>query len=389
MDLMSTNTALNTIEPDDLADYLRMSGWREVQNARKSWRVFLGDAADDGEPFEMIIPEKQSAEGNRFLASSVNLLSQLNDESPELILQRIQSRNQDVLQIYDLKSEYRSSVALDAAVRQVTSMKQLVGFSAQSEKKALPYYQRLEVSDSPTHILHRYKFGHTIRGSFGFTIIAPVTSDFTTYSQSKMFDEEDSREIVISPIERRVMERIVRGLQITVDETRKQTPESIAKYYPSGFNGNMCTSIVNMSDKMDIPIEYRILWSPRIAPSQELAGVSTIRTRRLEYASLLTAADMLKKTEPQRVSIRGRVTTLSSSDRPISGDALRNVIINWVNKDRPGPTKVLATMDRPEDYHQALEWHENWAVIEVTGYLQRYGNYWRLNEATDFHVVSE
>jgi hypothetical protein len=382
---MPKNKALDLVEPDELADYLHLNGWKETRNAKKGWRVFLGDKADDGEPFEVIIPQRRSLEGNSFLASSINLLSQLTDEAPELVLQRIQNRNQDVLQIYDLKSEHSAAISLGAAAVQVTSMKNLVGYGALSEKNALPYYQRSVVSTS--RMLRRYQFGHTIRGSFGFTIIAPVREPPNTLHQTRMFDENDSLEIVIAPVERRVMERIVRGLHITVDATRSHQPEGIAQHYPSGFNGNMCSSIVSLSNNKDIPLEYRILWSPRIVPSQDLVSASIIRTNRLEYASLETAAIMLKKTEPQRVVIRGRITGLSSSERPLSGEAQRNVVINWIGKDRPGPSKVLTIIDLPENYSQALRWHEDWDIIEVTGYLQRTGNYWRLNDPTGFRVV--
>lgn len=387
MDLSPDSTLISSFRPDDFAEYLRLHGWSETEQARGPWRVFTNDRLDGEELVELVLPRKASSlEGRMHIASSINLLSHLNDESPEAVVQRILFRDHDVLQIRNLETEDDTSIELDMAVEQVASMKQLISYGACSEDTARPFFPRPQ-GRYYRRVTRHYRFGHTFRGSFGFTLTSRVEAPVVRFYQTTLFpDSDDEGELIVAPPERRVMERIVRGLTSTREAVQRQEPEFLAGQYPSGFNGNMCQALVEMSQEKDVPLEYRVIWSPRIQPSRDVERVERVELRRVEFASLETASQMMRKVAPEYKPVRGLVTELRASDNPASSESRRTVVILWTSKDIPGPSKVIVSLE-PQDYRQALHAHDEWQIIEVSGLLQRFGNYWKLNEPRDFKVV--
>lgn len=385
MSINADSKLIEDVRPTDIAEFLRLRGWQELQSEHKNWLIFIGDHDDSGEPFEIVLPKRvaRTPEARMHLASSLNLLSELNGEDVTQTLERVQYRNWDVLRIRALDDEIDSAISLDVAAQQVQAMRQLVGYGACSEKKALPFYGQL--NKDAKRIVDSYGFGHTFRGSFGFTLTSPVRS-VERYTQSSLFDDEDTASIVVAPTERRVMERIVRGLSSTKEAVQQHKPEQIARQYQSAFNANMCQSIVKLSYRKTIPTEFEVLWSPKLRPSDDVEHAPAVHLNKVEYASLETAEATLRETQPELIFVRGRITELRSSDNPRGLDSRRTVVIHWIHKNIPGPAKVLVELS-PDQYREALRAHEDWISVEVSGYLQRLGYYWRLNEPRDFRLV--
>lgn len=385
MDISPDSNLITTFRPEDFADYLRLEGWAEAEQRRGSWRVFTNDRVEPDDPVEIVLPRKAaSLEGRMHIASSVNLLSQLTDENPETIVQRIQYRNYDVLQITNTDVRDDSSIELGQAAEQVQSMKQLIGYGACSEDTARPYFPRPQGKLFRPVVRH-YRFGHTFRGSFGFTLTSRVEQPIN-YIQTALFPQEETgEEFLFAPAERRVLERIMRGLNITREAVRAAEPERIAREYADGFNGNMCKAIVEMSFDKGAPLEYRVMWSPRIRPAEDVRSIAAVHLRHVEYSSLDTAYMMLRKTEPEYRSVRGIVTGLHSNDNPAGSETRRTVVILWLSKDISGPSKVIVSLEN-EDYQQALKAHGDWQTVEVTGLLQRFGNFWKLSDPRHFSL---
>jgi len=388
MDLSPDSKLISTFRPEDLAEYLRLVGWTEAELNRGPWRVFTNERQIPGEALELVVPRKAVAvEGRMHLASSINLLSRISQEDPEAIIQRILYRDYDVLRVRNLETEDDNAIELGMAADQVDSLKNLIIYGACSESTALPFFPRPQ-GKLYRPIARHYRFGHTFRGSFGFTLSSRMETPIIRFTQARLFPEQDDdRELIVASPERRVLERIARGLSFTTDAVREQQPEQLAEQYPSGFNGNMCKAIFRMATERNRPIEYEVRWSPRVPPSTDVEKDKIVQLSRNAFASLETAYEMLRKTEPEYKPVRGLVTGLSSSDNPLGSESRRTVVILWTNKDSPGPSKVIVALE-PEDYQAALRAHGSWHMIEVIGLLQRFGNYWKLNEPREFRVLS-
>ena len=100
------------------------------------------------------------------------------------------------------------------------------------------------------------------------------------------------------------MERIVKGLLFTQEATESREPNILIENYHQGFNSNMCTAIVNMSQGKQLPLEYSINWSSVIDPSlEEIKDIGSVELNSESYHILEYAAEVLSELEPEKVTI--------------------------------------------------------------------------------------
>jgi len=334
--------------------------------------------------------EPNVPDGNVYLANAVNILSVVAREPPEMTTRRIRFHNRDVLSVRNIETGEQGSIALKLASRQVSELKNLVAYSACSERDPRPHFDTL--LRIGRKMVERYRFGHTFPGSFGFTIESPPIGKPTVYAlpssvpeQISLIPEEELPRV--PPFGRRVMERIVRGLKATQQATREGDVSVLVKSYPSGFNSRMCAAIVRMARDKALPIEYTVLWSPRVVPGDDVADPGPIRLSETSYLYLEEAEQLLRKLEPRTVVVRGLVISLRSKDDPLEAGSARSVVINWINRERgERPVGIVVPLER-EDYVKASEAHLNWQTVEVTGVAEKVGNVWRLLEPRDFRVI--
>lgn len=232
-------------------------------------------------------------------------------------------------------------------------------------------------------MVEHYRFGHTFAGSFGFTILSPIIHLPTPYVQMNLFGEAPPEPV--PPIERRVMERIIRGLSNTRQAVRGNDPQLLIREYASGFNGNMCQSIVRMSQDKRVPIEYKVFWSPKVKPADDVDETQSFELSELSYDYLEYAANELKKLKPEYVTVRGRIVGLSSKDNPLGATAHRSVIIRGRYREDMRPVDIIVELNK-DDYVTASQAHIEWVIVEVNGVLSRSGYNWRLTDATDFKI---
>lgn len=339
----------------------------------------------EGSPLEIVLPvDAQSLELPVYLANSINLLSALKDEPPEKIIKRVSNHNFDILNIRNLDTGEYTSITLRLAANQIREIKRLVTYSACSEKTAKPHFNDpLKVGHEMTE---HFRFGHTFSGSFGFTIESQVRELPIRHRQMSLLPEMDVEDIIMLPPERRVMERIVRGLITTSQATQKHDPRKLIEDYPSGFNSNMCDAIVRMFNDGAAPLEYGVLWSPRIKPSDDVSDIDVIHLNENSYFHLHFASEILKSLEPEIVTIQGLVISLSSQDDPLSNrDINRSIMIKWTTRPTR-PINVVVFLSR-DDYVLAHDAHLNWKTVEVSGIIQKVGNVWQLCEYRDFRLT--
>lgn len=383
MGILPNSILLRNLRVEDLVMYLEFTGWKPASTSNDRWLVLEGASDIDGEPLEIVLPYDSSAPDlNIYLANAVNLLSAVTEDLPENAVRKIKYYDRDVLNIRDLETGEQDSITLRLAARQVSQLKRLVAFAASSEREPRPHFNvALGIG---RRMIERYRFGHTFRGSFGFTIESPIVSKPI---QLPLFPE-DEQEVVIMPLERRVMERIVRGLLATQKATAERDLQRLVGEYFSGFNANMCDAIVRMSKDKTLPLEYTVLWSPRLEPADDIETPGIIRLTETSYQYLEDASRELRELEPEYAVIRGMVTDLSSKGDPLgSSDIPRSVAVRWTNRPEGGrPVKVIMSLEK-EDYIAAHKAHLDWKTVEVTGIIKRVGNLWRLSDPRDFKVV--
>ncbi len=383
VDTTPNSPLLRGLRPELVKEYLELTGWHLVAQAGGRWWTLHGPAALDGHPLEVILPrDSRARDVSVYLASAINLLTALTDEPPETVVRRIKYCDRDVLNMRIVETDEYDSIALELAAKEVVQLKRLVAFGASSEHEPKPHFN--EPLSIGRRMVERYRFGHTFAGSFGLTIESPVIGG---PFQLPLF-HDDSDRVEIMPLERRVMERIVRGLLATQSAVTQQDGQILVHQYSGGFNANMCDAIVQMSRDRTLPLEYTVLWSPKLEPEKGVKDAGTVHLGERAYQYLQDASEELRELQPEYVTVRGMVTDLSSKGAPLGpGEIPRSVAIRWTDRpDGARPVKVIVSLGR-DDYIQSLDAHREWKTVSVTGVIQRVGALWRLSDPRDFRVV--
>ncbi|MBN8637661.1 MAG: hypothetical protein J0M07_20240 [Anaerolineae bacterium] len=383
MNISPDSSLVSDLSLEQTIGYLETSGWKTVANKGK-WRVFEGGQDAEHKPIEIVLPNNASApDRSLYLSTAVNLLSALNDETPEQTVRNIRLYDRDILMIRNIETDDRDSIPLSLAPKQVAELKKLVAFSASSENSAKPHF----VSQAKIAVwaTKHYRFGHTFAGSFGYTVEAPLMGMPTKYVQKSLLADEIPDGVIL-PMERRILERIVRGLIYTQEAVQSQNAGTLVRNYPKGFNSNMCVAIAKISEDAKSPIEYGVQWSAKLSPSQDIAGFRRARVSPFAADLLRSAARELSALNPEYTEVIGPVTALASGDNPMSTRAIdRTVVVRYL-RPTGRPLTVRVSLDR-DAYVLAHQAHLNWSTISVKGILQNLGYAWVLADPTEFHIL--
>ena len=370
---------------EDLLEYLHNTGWQLVPSINNKWIVFEGASDIEGNPLEIVLPQDPHiVDIQVHIANAINTLCAVADAPLEVTVAKIKYHNQDVLRVRNPETGETDALSLKIAAQQVFELKQLVAYSACSEDEPKPYFMNSQLP-SARSMVEKYRFGHTFRGSFGFTIETPrISKQRFGVQKSLIPNMVNDQEYV--PLARRVMERIVRGLLVTQEATETRDVQKIVREYKRAFNSNMCRAIVNMSIGKKQPLEYTIAWSSVMPPSDEtLRDPGVIRLDYHSYEYLAHAAEILSELEPEEVTITGLVTDLSARDNPLGLDTSRSIIIRWHDKSKGTIHKVYVVLEK-EDYLKAIKAHQEWRPVTITGTLQRVKRNWKIINYHDFRT---
>ena len=231
------------------------------------------------------------------------------------------------------------------------------------------------------NVLDHFQFGHTVRGSFGYRIESKIKAD--SLVQYDMFADEPEP---IIPYERKVMERIYKGLSATDKAVNTDDISLLTEGYFTGLNANMCTAILNLAGDRNDPIEYNFKWSKKISVSDELAAVPKIKINRDHLEILKSASEQLYSQSPECVSIEGLVTDLTSKGDPereeLDG---RSITIQRLTPE--GRSQRVSVMLDRDAYLSAIKAHREWKTIGIQGYLEYRNSKWRLTNPEGFRIL--
>jgi hypothetical protein len=372
---------------NNLLPYLRYSGWIEYHEPSDNWIVFHGEQDINGQPFELVLPRvnKSHEEKQSYIIKAVEILTALKNEPMQLIAQSIICYDRDIFYVRNTEAEDTNALPFKLAVNQIKNLKRTLEYSASSEKDARPYYYNL--SQVARKEIDNFLFGHTFAGSFGFTVETPRLSNSPQFIQQRLFDDDQYPLQANIPIERRIMERIARGLKNTkfAEESRDQS--ILVEEYASGFNSNMCSSIVGMSESKRSNVEFRIAWSPKLKPGDDIVDIKPVRIHENGYEILDYVAKELKTLKPKYLSLTGHIRALTSSDNPQNLGTRRAVVLRALLPNARRTTDIILELER-DDYSLAIKAHEDWQNIEVSGILSRSGTGWRLLNIRNFKVLA-
>jgi len=372
----------------DFATYLSQTGWLRIETEAKPFAIFNGPLDINKKPVRIVLPAKEDTrEQPLYFSNALDILSSLKNIEPATIAQDINTVNRDVLRVRIEGQGAHEAIPLRTAAQQINDLKQLVAYAARSEEDKKPYYINAQVPIAKD-MVNAYRFGHTFRGSFGLTIETPRLQEIHTYQQLSLFQSltlfPDSTKT--TPIWRRVMERIARGLLFVDKATKERDPKQLLDNYATGLNANMCQALANMFNAQDTSVEFSIKWAPIQVPDDPLIRSFTrIKLDQSAQNQLAYAAKELVETHQEETTIRGTIVELNAKASPMDMDTSRSIRIQWFEPSEGKVYEATATLS-VDDYMKAIGAHRDWHIVEITGLLTNKKDVWRFVDYSRFNT---
>ena len=365
---------LYTLPLHHYKSYLELEDWTLV-NENDRWVVF-----EDSNAIELAIPKnRRASDYHMYIDHVLKTLSFSQDIEPEIVAEDILSYDLDIFGAILDDSDGATSISMRSADVYFAELKQLLMYSASSEEKREPFFKT--ALQKARKVLDHFQFGHTVRGSFGYRIESKIKAD--NHVQYDMFANEPEP---IIPHERKVMERIYKGLAATDKAVNMGDMSILTEGYTTGLNANMCTAILNLAGDKSDPIEYSFKWSKKISVQQELAATPKIKISRDHLEYLEAASEQLYRQNPACVSIEGLVTDLSSKGDPESEEMDgRSITIQRLTPEGRSQ-RVNVVLDR-DAYLAAIKAHRDWKTVGVQGYLEYKSSKWHLTNPDGFKIL--
>lgn len=374
---------------DQLIKYLKKENWYLSSDSNDYWDVYKNNKFLDlyDQHIEIVIPKnKKAVDINKYINNTLALLSKLTDKSVNLVQQTIKGNNKDILRVRNLTTD--ETISIDIANRQITRINQLFLFSASSEIDPKPYYDK--ANSKAKSITKQCQFGHTFRGSFGFNIEVPLIQNQIIFAQQSFFEsstiDEDQQPLHIPPFERRVLERVMRGLSNLQKVEQTQDPQHIANHYGSGLNANMCRSLIEMTKKNQT-LEWTVEWSNSLAPTKDVASLEPLIITPQSQSYLRASIDQLHDLKPEIEYLEGHVIGFHSDGNPqINSYLNRSIVLKWENRPHKRSRRIIIVLNK-EDYLNATDAHKQWKKVSVLGIVQYIGSAWRVLQPRDFKIL--
>lgn len=373
-------------EPVDLIDsvplhalkrYLAALGWsRRLLSSGND----LFSTAREGQEVEIILPENSGARNLRTLVrGALDTLSALENRSDADMAAAIRAIGYDLVRSRLPDTAVRAgTIRLGAAEEFIRRMGKMLAAAAHAELHVGPYAQRL--SAIATSYASECRFGHTFRGSFGFTVESPVGPNTLNTGELSPAPE----------LSRRSVMRLARGLRIIESAIVDEEPSQIVQAYGQGLNANACEDLAAMIDAPQVgKIRFDIAFSPEWGLPDDVPRCSAVVIERDGGVEVIreAAKELRTVNYEKRRTVVGKVRRLHSmEDTPaelftISG--VQEITVEWQSEEF-GKLLVRASVG-PEEYLQAHEAHRDGRQVSLYGELEQ--RPWRLENARDFKVL--
>ena len=369
-------SGIESVPLGSLKRYLTASGWRRGMLPSG---VELFSLADD-EDIEIILPATPRARDVlERLTSALVTLTALEGRSFQEVVASIRAISFDLVRsrLPDVAIRH-DTIRLGAAEEFIRRMTKVLAASAHGELHVGPYFER--ISSTAMTYANECRFGHTFRGSFGFTVESPVGPK--TFGMGEIAPAP--------PLERRAILRLARGLRIIEGAIARENPSEIVQSYDKGLNANACEDLAAMVETPQVPeITFDISFSPEWRLPEDVgAHPSATITKAQGLEVIRQAAKGLRTINyEKRRTIVGKVRTLHSMEETpaefftISG--LQDIMVEW-DSEEFGKRLIRVSLG-PEEYLLAMEAHKAGQTISVLGELER--GPWRLENAREFRVI--
>lgn len=357
----------------DLQNYLYRKGWKRFATNGDKWHIFRLDAGSD-HPLELVLPGSESfVDFKTRILQSIEALSQIEEKAASDIFAELIVENSDSVKLRLQVPDSVNSLPIADASKHIKAIRNLFLYSGCSEIKNNPHFE--QPLPAAQEYLSNFEFCHTFRGSFGFEI------------SSTIIKEKEARDLFALPVNRKIVERIARGLVALDRAVRSDDPDLLIGSYSSALNARMCDALTQIGLGGELSFGVDIDWATILKPSEDVSTFRSLTIGEVQINMLNYVSEKLKIIEPTAQVITGRVVNLHCVANPSEGHARRSVAIKVDHSDH-GQIEVRLALG-PDSYLRALKAHSEGKELVASGQLQRKGNTWSLDAITSIQEGQE
>ena len=377
---------LPPVRLESVRRYLSATGWRQLKqkvgvSSAVPYEMYRSEALASAKT-QLILPfSETAADWTWRVRDAIQTLSETETRSTSEIVHSIQRVGYDIVRSAIPSEQVKDdTVRLTAATEFVTNMRSLLAAAATTEKRPLPYFGRL-LKDS-VQFADACRFGHTYRGSFGFVVESPLPDP----EPLPLLPENPT-----IPFERRVIQRLARGIGTVVGATDAQDTKIITSSVATGLSANGCEQLADLIENVN-PSGLKISFdlSPAWNTAREM-NLATFDVNASHAEVCRSAARELRRDDSIRpVRVAGRVIRLQNQTDPTdlsSKTGEHEILVLWGSKDL-GDILVRVNL-APADYLLAVAAHGSGRPVWVSGSLTKSGRQWFLSQPYDFEVPTQ
>jgi hypothetical protein len=357
----------------DITPYLKDTGWKLIK--REPYFVFEGKNDDDGNPIKIVLPTGKDLEDiHRRIAETISLLSATENRSPYEVIRSIHGINKDI--IFFKPKTYK--ISLEKAKSYINKIRQFYNYGASVEAEPCQIFVK-STKKGREFVERNCFFGHTFKGSFGFTIETSLLPRSQTTLDGKKKEEQ------VPPFERRVTERLVRGIKYAQESVMEGNPDVLIKNYETGLNANMCDALSDIIEEFkDIETEFYVAWSPSYEPEEYLRDTRIVLDSKAQNYLKSASKSLSGASESKNTTLFGKIIELK---RPQNDDdeELTDNENHIVVHDEDG--KNVAILLTESDYKDACNAHRDKVTVSIQGTLEKEGKFWVLRAPNKFQIT--
>jgi len=376
MNMINMNSPiLKTINLENLNSFLSMKGWSRGSPVYLEKNIIYTSPKNSlGETIEIIVPKVTSfLDYNSRLADVINTLSFYYDQDSSDIIRSLSSCFTDIFRARIIDTGiFDNSLPIDEVYREIGGIRSLFLYGASSEVAPSRHF------DTPLSRSQKFiencRFGHTFKGSFGFTVELPIIKP------------HEDRELFDLPFERKVNERIARGLQLITQSVKHDNADILVDAYNTAFNSKMCDAILNISNQTTKSVELAFNWAKEINLSDDIRSFNSITLNEAHYDVISYASSKLKEVPPEDKVITGKIINLHCNNNPVDESITKSIIIKYIDESS-SKLDVKAVLNS-HDYKLACKAHIEGIELTVKGKLERTGGQWTLTDIKSLNAKS-
>lgn len=395
-------TDTENVPLDLLRRYMRARGWRNATPSEMppvrlpperlaAYRTFIEARGSGDVDYDLMINPRGDLSKVRLaipkntsgpdyasrIERAVELLSKIEAKSINFIIRAIRAVGFDAIYSRLPNTVVRSNtISFITAAEHISSLKAALVNTAMTEVRPVSHFD--QPLKAATDYAESCRFGHTFRGSFGFTIESPIVPNETP---SLLPEVEPA-----PPFERRVVTRFVRGLRAVrvAGETGDRT--ALLEGPEKGFSANAYDAVADMIEASVIGLAIDFNFSPEWRPPPDLAEQTSVELAPVHAELAREASRALRnRLTPESVDITGVIVNLRSEQNPqlIDAQGSRLITLKW-NSPKHGEIRIAVRVSA-EDYLKAIPAHTNGQSVKVRGTLE-YRRGWFLVDPSPLDV---